>query len=107
MNPSVEGDPGQIAAILPICAPVLGGEAGCEIAIVMVQLMKASRSLTGEEGLPGRAAGLRELQAPAVQYLKRWLLSVSNRNRYCQLERYVVLKSPTGSPYGAGGVSVC
>ena len=63
----------QIAAILRARAPTLGAEAAREMAIVMLQLMKASSTLSDEEGLPGRAAGLRELRALAVQYLDQRL----------------------------------
>lgn len=59
----------QIAVILRVHAPTLGAEAAGDMAIVMVQLMKASSTLSDEEGLPGRAAGLRELRALAAQYL--------------------------------------
>jgi AcrR family transcriptional regulator len=63
----------QIAAILHARAPKLGAEAAREIAIVMLQLMKASATLADEEGLAGRAAGLRDLRALAVQYLDQRL----------------------------------
>jgi AcrR family transcriptional regulator len=63
----------QIAAILRVRAPTLSAEGAREIAIVMLQLMKASSTLSDEEDLPGRAAGLRELQKLAVQYLDRRL----------------------------------
>jgi hypothetical protein len=43
------------------------------IAIVMVQLMKASSALADEEGLPDRAAGQRDIHALAVQYLDQSL----------------------------------
>lgn len=59
----------QVAAILRVRAPTLSAEAAREIAIVILQLMKASSTLGDEEGLPGRAACLRELQALAVHYL--------------------------------------
>lgn len=65
----------QIAAILRARAPTLTAEAAREIAIVTLQLMKASSSLSDEEGLPGRAGGLRELEALAVQYLDQRLPS--------------------------------
>jgi hypothetical protein len=42
-------------------------------AVVMLQLMKAANMLSDEEGLPGRAAGLRELQALAVHYMEQRL----------------------------------
>jgi AcrR family transcriptional regulator len=64
---------GQIAAILRARAPTLGAEAAREMAIVMLTLMKASSILSDEEGLPGRAAALRELRALAVQYLDQRL----------------------------------
>jgi hypothetical protein len=38
---------------------------------VLLQLMKAASSLTDEEGLSGRSAALRELQALATQYLEQ------------------------------------
>jgi AcrR family transcriptional regulator len=59
----------QIAVILRVRAPTLGAEAARVMAIVLLQLMKASSMLSDEEGLPGRPAGLRELRALAVQYL--------------------------------------
>jgi AcrR family transcriptional regulator len=62
-----------IAAILRARAPTLNAEAAREIAIVILQLMKASSTLSDEEGLPGRAACLRELRALAVQYLDQRL----------------------------------
>ena len=65
----------QIAAILRARAPTLSAEAAREMAIVMLQLMKASSTLSDEEGLPGRAAALRELRALAVQYLDQRLPS--------------------------------
>ena len=63
----------QIAAILRARAPTLDAESAREIAIVIVQLMKASSLLSDEESLPGRAAALREIQNLAVQYLDQRL----------------------------------
>lgn len=63
----------QIATILRVRAPTLSAEAARETAIVTLQLIKASSSLSDEEGLPGRAGALRELQALAVQYLDQRL----------------------------------
>lgn len=63
----------EIAGIFRVRAPELSAEAAREIAIVMLQLMKASSTLSDEEGLPGRAACLRELQALAVRYLDQRL----------------------------------
>jgi AcrR family transcriptional regulator len=61
----------HIAAILRARDPALPMEAAREMAIVVLQLMKAAGSLSDEEGLPGRAAGLRDLQRLAVHYLER------------------------------------
>jgi hypothetical protein len=46
-------------------------KAARDMAIVVLQLMKAARALTDEEDFPGRKTGLRELQALAVQYLQQ------------------------------------
>jgi hypothetical protein len=48
-------------------------ETARNMAVVVLQLMKAASMLSDEEGLPGRAAGLRELQALAVHYLEQRL----------------------------------
>ncbi|MEJ1963062.1 MAG: helix-turn-helix domain-containing protein [Gammaproteobacteria bacterium] len=62
-----------IAAILRAHSPALTAEAARDMAVVLLQLMKAASSLNDEDGLPGRAAALRELQALAAQYLEqRW-----------------------------------
>jgi AcrR family transcriptional regulator len=61
----------HIAAILRAHAPALPADAARDIAVVVLSLMKAANTLSDEEGLPGRAAGLRELQGLAVQYLEQ------------------------------------
>ena len=61
----------HIAAILRVRDPALNIDAARDMAVVVLQLMKAASSLSDEEGLPGRAAGLRELQSLAVHYLER------------------------------------
>jgi hypothetical protein len=61
----------HIAAILRTRDPALPIDAAREMAVVVLQLMKAASSLIDEEGLPGRAAGLRELQSLARHYLER------------------------------------
>jgi AcrR family transcriptional regulator len=61
----------RIAAILRTREPALSADAARDMAIVVVQLMKAANSLSDEEGLTGRAAGLRELKSLAVHYLER------------------------------------
>ncbi|HEX3398485.1 MAG TPA: TetR/AcrR family transcriptional regulator [Steroidobacteraceae bacterium] len=59
----------QIAAVLRARAPALPAEAARDIAVVVLQLMKAASMLSDEEGLPGRAAGMRELEGLAAGYL--------------------------------------
>jgi AcrR family transcriptional regulator len=61
----------HIAAILRAHAPALSAEGARDIAVVVLSLMKAANTLSDEEGLPGRAAGLRELQGLTVQYLEQ------------------------------------
>src|ERR1700684_2812618 len=60
----------RIALILRARSPTLSAEHARDRATVVLQLMKAASSLTDEEGLSGRAAALRELQALAVHYLE-------------------------------------
>jgi AcrR family transcriptional regulator len=60
----------RIAAILRVRSPSLSAEIARDRAIVVLQLMKAASAVSDEEGLSGRAAALRELQALAVHYLK-------------------------------------
>jgi AcrR family transcriptional regulator len=60
----------QIASILRARAPALAAEAARDLAVVVLQLMKAANALGDETALPGRAAAQRELQALTVQYLK-------------------------------------
>jgi Tetracyclin repressor-like, C-terminal domain len=66
----------RIAAILCTRAPVLPAEDARDMAVVVLQLMKAANSLSDEEGLPGRAAALRELHGLAVRYLEERLRAV-------------------------------
>jgi AcrR family transcriptional regulator len=63
----------RIAAILRTHAPSLPAETARDMAVVVLQMMKAASSLSDEEGLPGRVAGMRDLQALAVQYLEQRL----------------------------------
>jgi AcrR family transcriptional regulator len=63
----------HIAAILRAHAPALPADTARNIALVVLQLMKTASMLGDEEGLPGRAAALRELQALAVHYLEQRL----------------------------------
>jgi AcrR family transcriptional regulator len=63
----------HIAAILRARVPTLPAETARDMAVVLLQMMKAANSLSDEEGLPGRTAGMRDLQALAVQYLEQRL----------------------------------
>ena len=63
----------HIAAILRARAPSLPAETARDMAVVVLQMMKAASALSDEEGLAGRAAGMRDLQALAVQYLEQRL----------------------------------
>jgi AcrR family transcriptional regulator len=63
----------HIAAILRARTPSLSAEGARDMAIVVLQMMKAFSALSDEEGLPGRAAGMRELQALVVHYLEQRL----------------------------------
>jgi len=68
----------RIAAILRMHAPSLPAETARDMAVVVLQMMKAVSSLSDEEGLPGRVAGMRELQALAVQYLEQRLRQITS-----------------------------
>ena len=63
----------HIAAILRARAPSLPAETARDMAVVLLQMMKAASALSDEDGLPGRAAGMRDLQILAVQYLEQRL----------------------------------
>jgi AcrR family transcriptional regulator len=63
----------QIAAILRARSPSLSQEGARDVAIVVLQMMKAVSSLSDEDGLPGRTTGMRELQLLALQYLDQRL----------------------------------
>ena len=63
----------HIATILRARTRTLPAEAARDMAMVVLQLMKAASMLSDEEGLPGRTAALRELQALAVHYLEQRL----------------------------------
>jgi AcrR family transcriptional regulator len=63
----------RIAAILRARVPALPAEAARDMSVVLLQLMKAASALSEEEGLLGRATGLRDLKTMAVQYLDREL----------------------------------
>lgn len=61
----------RIAAILRVRIPALSAEAARDMAVVVLQMMKAASLLSDEEEFSGRAAGIRELQAMTVRYLEK------------------------------------
>ena len=63
----------HIAAILRARAPSLPAEAARDMAVVLLQLMKAVNALNDEEGLVARPAATRQLKTLAVQYLEERL----------------------------------
>jgi AcrR family transcriptional regulator len=63
----------QIAAILRARSRALSAEGARDMAVVLLQLMKAASSLGDEEGLPGRAQGLTEIQELAMQFVEQRL----------------------------------
>jgi AcrR family transcriptional regulator len=65
----------QIAAVLRARSPGLSAEVARDTALVLLQLMKAASSLSDEEGLPGRAQGLAEIQDLAVHFVEQRLRS--------------------------------
>jgi AcrR family transcriptional regulator len=64
---------GHVAAIMLAHVPGLPKKAARDMAVVVLQLMKAASALSDEEDSPSRKTALRELQALAVQYVQqRW-----------------------------------
>ena len=61
----------RIADILRVRTSTLSSEQARDMAIVVLQLMKAADALSAEDGLPGRVAGLRDLRELARLYLDR------------------------------------
>jgi AcrR family transcriptional regulator len=61
----------HLAKIFRVRAPTLSAETARHMAVVVLQLMKTASALSDEEGLPGRAAGMKELQAMTREYLTR------------------------------------
>jgi AcrR family transcriptional regulator len=60
----------HIAAILRARVPSLPAATARDMAVVLLQLMKAANALSDEEGLSARPAALRDLKALAVLYLQ-------------------------------------
>lgn len=65
----------RIAAVLRAHVPALAPEPARDIAVVLLQLMKAVAKLNDEAGLPGRAAAVKELRGLAVMYVENRLAS--------------------------------
>ena len=63
----------HIATILRARFPALSPGAARDMAVVVLQLIKAAHTLSDEQGLAGRATALRELRALATQYLEQRL----------------------------------
>jgi len=61
----------RIADILRVRTSTLSSEQARDMAIVVLQLMKAADTLSAEDGLSGRVAGLRDLRELARLYLDR------------------------------------
>jgi AcrR family transcriptional regulator len=63
----------RVAAILRARSAALSAEVARDMAIVVLQLIKAANMLADEEGLSGRAVRQREIQELAVMFVERQL----------------------------------
>jgi AcrR family transcriptional regulator len=63
----------QVAAVLRAFSPGLPAATAAEMAVLLLQLMKAASALIDEEDLPGRTARVRELAALGAQYVDQRL----------------------------------
>jgi AcrR family transcriptional regulator len=63
----------HVAAILRAFSPGLPATTAADMAVLLVQLMKAASALIDEEDLPGRTTRVRELAALGTQYLDQRL----------------------------------
>ena len=63
----------QVAAVLRAFSPGLAAAPAADMAVLLLQLMKAASALIDEEDLPGRTARVRELAALGAQYLDQRL----------------------------------
>ena len=63
----------QVAAVLRAFAPGLPAATAADMAVLLLQLMKAASALIDEEDLPGRTARVRELAALGAQYVDQRL----------------------------------
>ena len=65
----------QVAAVLRAFSPGLPAATAAEMAVLLLQLMKAASALIDEEDLAGRTARVRELAALGVHYIDQRLQS--------------------------------
>jgi len=63
----------QVAAVLRAFSPGLPAATAADMAVLLLQLMKAASALIDEETLPGRTARVRELAALGAQYVDQRL----------------------------------
>ena len=63
----------QVAAVLRAFSPGLPAPAAADMAVLLLQLMKAASALIDEEDLSGRTARVRELAALGVHYIDQRL----------------------------------
>jgi AcrR family transcriptional regulator len=63
----------HVAAILRAFSPGLPATTAADMAVLLLQLMKAASALIDEEDLPGRMARVRELAALGAQYVDQRL----------------------------------
>jgi AcrR family transcriptional regulator len=63
----------QVAAVLRAFSPGLPAAPAAEMAVLLLQLMKAASALIDEEDLPGRTARVRELATLGAQYVDQRL----------------------------------
>jgi AcrR family transcriptional regulator len=63
----------HVAAILRAFSPGLPATTAADMAVLLLQLMKAASALIDEEDLPGRTARVRELAALGAQYVDQRL----------------------------------
>jgi AcrR family transcriptional regulator len=63
----------QVAGVLRAFSPGLPAATAAEMAVLLLQLMKAASALIDEDDLPGRTARVRELAALGAQYVDQRL----------------------------------
>jgi AcrR family transcriptional regulator len=63
----------QLAAVLRAFSPGMSAATAADMAVLLLQLMKAASALIDEEDLPGRTARVRELAALGAHYIDQRL----------------------------------